>query len=334
MNKTNKAYIKTCFLALLLLLVPSSAVHATSAMYHLPLQRAFSPFPVDECENTNLYLAVGPFGRFKHSDIEVDNKIVNAGRFSMGGAYFNSRFSFDCYMPLWFEVRTAVAHEKFSFGETKCQTECDTECGTTWDDKRSRTGFDDVVLTLGSTWFVNDCIQLAPYIFGGIPTKFDIDEHDAGGTVVGTRRFTLGGGVEGAFVLWNDNTQAINLITNLRLFHAFARDGYPVLPKDHRLHFGNQFDAIVGMRWENDCFFVEGGYNPTVIFGHHTTDEKDQVVDDVTEAATVSNLYLMGGYKSEVCGYPVALTLGGSLGLYHKGHAKDGGVWLSGSISF
>jgi hypothetical protein len=337
MNKANKIYsIKACFLTLFLLLVSAHVVQATSAVYYLPLQRAFSPFPVDTCDNQTAYLAVGPFGSFRNQDTEVEGKLAYEDHLSMGGAYFNSRFTYDnCFMPLWFEVRTAVAHESHSFGERRCQTECDTDCGSINIPKRSRTGFDDVVLTLGSTWFVNDCIQLVPYIFGGIPTKTHVEEYDVNGILVGTRYYAFGGGCEGAFVLWNDNTQAVNLITNLRLFHRFARDFQPVLPEGHRMHGGNQFDALVGLRWENSCFFVEGGYNPTVLFGHCSTDAEGKVVEETTElTSNVSNLYLMGGCKSEICGYSVGLTIGGSLGLHHKGHQKDGGVWLSGSISF
>ncbi len=193
-----------------------------------------------------------------------------------------------------------------------------------------RTGFDDVVLTLGKNWFFKDDNgQFVLYGLAGAPTKWGLTQHDTFDPQVGSRLYGAGIGGEISYSFTHTRKRSAVGILQTRFVHFFNRNWFPIIPCNGHLQPGNITDLVLLLRYRNKLDTIECGYNPTFF--------TDQAVVLPTQKIT-TNTFVRNSFFanylhiiSSVPGtnIPGAIGAGISIGRSHKFDTKLLGLWLN-----
>ncbi|OQA36187.1 MAG: hypothetical protein BWY54_00191 [Candidatus Dependentiae bacterium ADurb.Bin331] len=241
-------FIKVCFFVL----CASPRVHAISLVYNLKIRRAFN-YPISPLlkkDKKALWVASAVpivYKRDRHIvdpafGIDVVDKRLTSG------SLFNVR-----YIPRptwWAELSTGFEHEHAQVS------------GTSIIDA-SRTGFDDIVFSVGHNFFIKKNTQFVLYALGGVPSRLKVTPNEAQDTLVGTRFFSVGVGSEFSYSFINSLPQSLVVIFQNRFLHFFNRR-WPILPPGSSIQPGNVTDLLFAIDYRHKKNAFEIGYNPTI----------------------------------------------------------------------
>lgn len=167
----------------------------------------------------------------------------------IGGAILNGRMVIG--KKWWVELTTALLSESSK------------DRGTA-NFNASRTGLDDILVAVGHHWYPSDKSQWIVYAMGGFPSKWDVTLQEAYGTLVGTRFFSVGGGLEYSYTFLSTMEQSLIGIAQFRFIHFFNRHWNPILPCEAKIQPGDTTDFLAALRYRKEVNTYELGYNPTI----------------------------------------------------------------------
>lgn len=228
-------------------------LHAVSLVYNMKIRRAFAAenFIQSQPEKKSFWLLTAlPIIYFKERHIQVPLKKQDFyEKVFLIGSIFNIRFL--APYNWWLEFTTGVESQKNVNKGTQTFT-------------KSRTGFDDVVFTLGKNFFFHlDKGQVALYVITGFPTKYRVTLQEAFDPLVGTRFFGLGAGAECSYSFTRTPEQSLTGILQTRFVHFFDRSWEPILPCGGKIEPGNITDLFMILQYRYKIDVFEVGYNPT-----------------------------------------------------------------------
>ena len=233
-----------------LLLCIQRPAAAISLVYNLKIRRSFALHDLLQTDRKLLWLVSAVpviYSRKRHVISPQTNNNFH-DKSLLGGALFNIR----CLAPKdwWAELTTGVERQT-----TK-------SCGTL-NQKASRTGCDDIVLTGGKNFNFKKRGQAVLYGLCGFPTRIKVTPQERFDTLVGTRFFGAGFGGELSYNFLADGNRALTAIFQTRFVHFFSRNWFPILPCNAKIQPGNITDLFLIMRYREKRNFLEVGYNPT-----------------------------------------------------------------------
>ncbi|MDZ4152349.1 hypothetical protein, partial [Methylicorpusculum sp.] len=229
---------------------------ATSLIYNMKIRRIFRTndavtiAKVLGKESASIWLASGVpiFAQRNRHIVDQAKGIDVCQKSTAGGALFNMRHVSE--HAWWAEITTAVEREQSQ------------ERGTVVRDC-ARTGMDDIVMAAGYNFFPSRTSQIVLYGIGGVPTRLALNAHEQFDTLVGTRFFSVGGGMELSNSFISGLKQSLTGIAQARCIHFFDRHWYPVLPRGAKIQPGNVTDFLLSLQYRKKRTVFEVGYNIT-----------------------------------------------------------------------
>lgn len=309
------------FIILSIVLVYSHHLHAITLVYSMRIRRVFNvgdAFPISKKSRViatalpiyyqrNATIVTSTGGIDTHDHRKVFGSVVNARYVSQAS--------------WWVEATTAVAKERLHAQgiPTACQ---------------SRTGFDDLIFSAGYNIFPTQCIQIVPYVIGGLPLHMAVTPIEILGTLVGTRFFSAGAGLELSYGFFDTLERSLDLILQTRFLHIFNRSFMPILPCGATIQPGNVTDFLITLQYREMKDIFEAGYNPTFF--------TNQAVHLVGETITTNNFVRHSVYatyahvflKSFICEKPLILGAGFNIGRSKMFDAKIFAGWINISLIF
>lgn len=236
---------------LFIFLVPSTLIHCTTVVYSLKTRRSFTlgtEQAIKQRKRTRIFTAAPNYYHRTRHIIEEDLGVDLCEKDRSAGVIFNLKSTIS--KKVWLEATTAIQNEKIELTGSSCI-------------KKSRTALDDIVLSAGRNFFLNDKTQLVIYGLAGIPATQKITNQETYNTLVGTRFFSLGIGGELSQGFVETLKKSVIGLLQGRFVHFFNRKWDPILPVGSYVQPGNVTDLLVAMqfRYKRDLF--ELGYNPT-----------------------------------------------------------------------
>lgn len=165
------------------------------------------------------------------------------------GAIFNFRAITPNYW--WMELTTGLENQSVKATGTNMVN-------------MAQTAFDDIIISAGKNFFFEKKGQIAPYIIAGFPLQYKVTPSEAQTTLVGSRFFGLGGGIEFSHAFVEKQDHSFVGILQTRFVHFFNRNWYPIFPRDARIQPGNITDIFVIFQYNKHMGSIEVGYNPTI----------------------------------------------------------------------
>lgn len=311
----------------LLLVVFVPGLSATSLIYNMKIRRIFKTGESVSIANVlgkksnNLWIASGvPIFYERHRHIVDPSTHVDVRQKSTtGGAVLNARYV--SAASWWCEVTTGIEHEHSAV------------CGTNPCDS-ARTGFDDIVGVAGYTLFPTPKTQIALYGIGGIPTRYKLTSQEKFDTLVGTRFFSAGGGVELSSSFIKSLKRSLTGVLQVRGIHFFDRRWTPILPCDAKIRPGDLTDVLFTLQYREKRTVFETGYNISFFSRQAVLLSSGPVKSDtfLRNSVYASVLHLCDQWRL----FDKALLLGG--GFYvaqsKKFDTKIGSCWLNVSVVF
>jgi len=246
--------IPSFFLVIVLLLTTRDV--AISLVYNLKLRRIFSidqSFEKSEKKSKTVVSALPLFyTRSRHivgpSPLDTSSLINVSEKRRVEGGLCNARYITSNLS--WTEITASIQHESsITRGTSNLRS--------------SRTGFDDIVLTIGHNIAPNRKAQIALYALSGFPSRRKVTNADTFDSLIGTRFFSIGSGVEFSYALLESKRQTCMLLLQNRFIHFFKREFFPVLPSDAKNVPGNVTDVLCSLLYRYKKTIFEGGYNGT-----------------------------------------------------------------------
>lgn len=231
-------------------------VAATSLIYNMKIRRVFRTndavtiAKVLGKESASIWLASGVpiFAQRNRHIVDQAKEIDVCQKSTAGGVIFNMRHVSE--KAWWAEITTAVEREQSH------------ERGTVVRDC-ARTGMDDIVMAAGYNFFPSQTTQVVLYGIGGVPTRLALNAYEQFDTLVGTRFFSVGGGMELSNSFISGLKQSLTAIAQVRCIHFFNRYWHPVLPRGSKIQPGNVTDFLLSMQYRKKRTVFEIGYNVT-----------------------------------------------------------------------
>lgn len=323
MKKRNSVYRGL----LLLLVCLSQGLSATSLIYNMKIRRIFRTNDAVTVasllgkKSASLWLTSGVpiFAERNRHIVDAEKGIDVCQKSTAGGAIFNLRHVSE--QAWWCELTTAVEREQSR------------ERGTVTRDCAC-TGMDDIVGAVGYNFFPTPASQIVLYGIGGVPTRLKLNAYEQFDTLVGTRFFSIGGGLELSNSFISGLKQSLTGIVQVRCIHFFDREWYPVLPRGAKIRPGDLTDLLVSLQYRKKRTVFEAGYNIT-FFTH-------QAVLLASGAVKSDSFKRQSGYLSiaHLCKhvrlFNKALLVGGGLSLAraHKFDAKTFSCWANITLVF
>ncbi|MDR3647156.1 MAG: hypothetical protein P4L22_06455 [Candidatus Babeliales bacterium] len=237
-------------LLFLIIALSAAQINAVSVVYNMKIRRLFTlGAQVLNPGKSKLIGSVVPifYKRDRHI-VQVDAGVDAYEKSLTGGAILNLRFV--AKKKWWLEGTTGIEKESLK------------SCGTL-NFKTSRTGIDDIILSGGYNFLLNDKSQFVLYGLAGFPTRTDVTALERFNTLVGTRFFGLGVGTELSYAPINTLERSLVGITQFRFVHFFDRKWFPILPRNAKIQPGNITDILLTLQCREKLNVFEMGYNPT-----------------------------------------------------------------------
>lgn len=220
----------------------------------------------------------------------------------------------------WFETTTGLLKESMcTTGSSKIET--------------SHTGLDDMLFSGGHTFFLDKERQLGMYGLVGLPTKSSVSRHESPGPLVGSRFYSVGGGLEISNSFRNNAYSDLICIAQLRVVHFFSRTWEPILPQGGKIQPGQTIDILLSLRYRQNRTLFEGGYNPTFFI--------NQTLILPTEIVPTETIVRQGGYISfthlteqKPFGKPLVLAAGFTGTYTQKLSARAYSMWFNITLIF
>lgn len=313
---TLNTYKKWYFVAVALLCLPAYKLYGVTLVYNMKIRRAFNTSVlVGTAPKTEALLTGLPifYIRDRHIVIpelrqDIEEKLVALG------AIFNLRVVTPKFW--WAELTTGIENQKV------------TSTGTN-PFRISGTGMDDIILSAGKNFFVSDEIQVALYGLAGFPVKQDVSIEETQTTLVGTRFYGLGVGMELSYAFLRSLKRSVVGILQERFVHFFDRSWYPIFPRDAKIQPGNITDIFVILQYQEMMNVFEVGYNPTFFMNQAAIFQTGTVRSPnfVRNSFYVNYMYLFRGLP--LFKVPGALGLGLNIGRSHLLDTKIISGWFN-----
>lgn len=205
----------------------------------------------------------------------------------------------------WFEVSTGIEKER-------------ARAVGTANINLSRTGFDDFLFTGGYRGFPQEGTQCVLYGLFGVPSKWNITSQEdiLADTLVGTRFFSVGAGVESSHAFIEDVETSLVGVVQIRYIHFFTRSLNPAITCGNFLQPGNVTDALFLIQYRKEMTLFEAGYNPTFFTNQAVTVacQKTETPTIVRQGATFSCTHLF----KDMLFNRMPLIIGAGVGISHS----------------
>lgn len=264
-------------------------MNGISLVYNLKIRRAFD-LPSNLFEKTkrhHLWIASAVpiiFQRTRHIVVPALQKDFQDSRV-IEGSLLNLR-----YKPSkewWFELTTGLEKERVcTSGTTNIVT--------------SRGGFDDFVFSGGYIVFPKEHSQMVFYGLFGVPSRWKIGSQETllGDTLVGTRFFSAGGGLEYSYGFIEKLEESFAGIFQARCIHFFSRTtNQAIICNNNAIQPGNLIDILFLAQYRKKLTLFEAGYNPTFFTNQAiiSNDIKTKSPNFVRQGFTISCTHLFKG---------------------------------------
>ncbi len=308
------------FKIFILSLCTSNSLYGVTLVYNLRVRRIFNiSLILEQIKKPKLILSAVPI--FFHRDSNIINKMSNINvceKRTAGGSLLNGRYVFSKH---WFaEITTGIEKDHGEFTGT------DPFCA-------SRTGFDDVVLTVGYRHFLGKKVQSIVYGLVGFPTRKEVTLADRFGPLVGTRFNNIGFGLEGSYNFFGELKQSFSAIIQTRFIHGFNRKWFPILPRGATIQPGNFTDILGVLQYRKKKTVFEAGYDLTIFSqqGTNLLNQELRVPTFVRHSwfATVKHVILKAVFNK-----PFVFGAGFNINRAKRFDAKAFVGWVFGTIVF
>lgn len=249
--------MKLANILLFILLSSVQNIHSVTIVYNMKVRRIFSdPKSLQPATKRRWVATVLPYfyARKRHIFEQSPTQIVNIRDKTLsGGVLFDLRYISPKHW--WIELTTGLEKESLKSRGTS-------------NFNISRVGFDDIIINPGYNFYPTKKSQMSIYALAGFPTRTRVTPNETFDTLVGTRFFGLGTGLEFAYDFIKTRERAFIGIAQFRLVHFFNRRFFPVLPRNAKIQPGNETDFLLTLLYvtnHSDVFDAyEFGYNPTI----------------------------------------------------------------------
>ena len=268
---------------LLVCLYAFNLCNANTLVYNLKIRRAFDIPEGLFTQTRPLWIASAVpiiYQRDRHILVPELFTDIHETRLTTG-ALLNLRYKPSRHW--WFEASTGIEKERAcAVGTTNLHL--------------SRTGFDDFLFSGGYIGFPQENTQVVAYGLFGIPSKWEIgaQERILTDTLVGTRFFSIGTGLESSHAFMNELENSLVGVFQARFIHFFSRSLRPSVACGNFLHPGNVIDALFLVQYRQKMTLFEAGYNPTFFTNQAVTAScvKTETPNFVRQGATFSCTHL------------------------------------------
>lgn len=241
---------------LLVLLLLNAEIGATSLVYNMKVRRAFalgaSGGIRGDDESVWITSLLPIYYQRKRQIVQPELRTDVRDQQTTTGVLLNLRYS--PTKRWWAELSTGLEHARLL------------DTGT-FNATASRTGLDDIALFAGHNVFLSKKTQFVLYGVGGIPTERKVTAAEKYDTLVGTRFFSVGGGVELSHDFIGTLEKSLVGIFQARCMHFFSRTWAPILSAGSVIQPGNVTDLLGGLQYRHWRNIYELGYNLT-LFTH------------------------------------------------------------------
>lgn len=305
----------------LIIFLSNSQINAISLVYNMKIRRLFTLGAAAlKSDKSKIIGSFVPIFYKRDRNIIKDDIGVNICEHALtGGAILNLRYI--SKKSWWLEGSTGIEKETVKV------------CGTT-NFKTSRTGLDDIIISGGYNFLINDNTQFVLYGLAGFPTYTKVTELEQFESLVGTRFFGLGTGAEFSYAFINKLEKSLVAISQVRFVHFFDRKWFPILPQNAKIQPGNVTDLLFTLQYRKKKNVFEVGYNPT-FFTNQAVVLKTKTIDS-------NNFIRQSGYitytrlfkKLPGIHLPGLIGCGLSLGRTKQFNATNTSIFVNFSILF
>lgn len=298
----------------------SQQINSITLVYSLKIRRQFSlASEGKQKESKYVTTALPIIDKFEWHVVDENFATDVCEKRLIGGSVFNFRYV--SAKSWWLEATTGFEKETVK------------SKGTAIFDK-SRTGFDDIVLSVGYNMFPAKNMQFVLYGIGGVPTRKEVTIFDAEDTLVGTRFYSVGAGAEFSYSIINTLPESLIVIFQGRFLHFFDRKWFPILPPDAKIQPGNVSDLLVVLQYRKNKNIFEVGYNPTFYANEaYLLDTGKINIPDYTRQSiytSFSHLY----EEFPIINKPGLIGAGFNIGWSKRYSIKILSFWVNFSLSF
>ncbi len=319
MNVAYEGNVMKKILCVALVCVGPCTIDGTTLVYNMKIRRAFalgSVVSIKEKRRFAWLLTVLPIFYQRTRNIVVEqlpHTIHEKAR--SGGSIFNARVLTPHHW--WAEVTTGFEKQTTKYGGPRCM-------------RASRTGFDDIVVSVGKNFFIaHDNGQIVAYGITGFPTHRTVSAADQFDPQVGTRFFGLGGGGEISYSFIKKPQQALVGIVQTRFVHFFNRVWSPLLSCDTHIQPGNITDLVLSLQYRRYKNVIEAGYNPTFFTNQAVLLPAQVVKTDTFVRNSFYANYLHLFPQLPLLKLPGGLGAGINIGRAHRFDTKIFACWLN-----
>lgn len=242
----NLSYVKMGFIGSVL----CGVIEPVSLVNNMKIRRIFDAGALLEKERKSRVVVTAlPIFYQRHRFFDDHDLGVRVREKSIsGGALLNVR-----YLPSkfwWLEGTTGIESEH-------------TKAHGTFTSDASRFGFDDIVFSAGHNSFIGKKAQFVVYGLASFPTRWKVCADEVFNTLVGTRFFSAGLGLEFSYRFLKTCNASWVAIVQGRFDHFFKRHWSPILPPDAYIQPGNMSDLLFAIQYLRKRTVFELGYNST-----------------------------------------------------------------------
>jgi hypothetical protein len=294
---------------------------SVSLVYNMKIRRAVSLGAILQSEQRVFWLLTALpifYERSRHIVAPTLHQNIYT-KDKTAGAIFNIRGITSDHW--WLEFTTGLENQKT------------VSCGTATF-KTSRTGFDDIVLSAGKNFFLNDNAQCVVYGICGFPTKTSVNLLEAQGPLVGSRFFGLGAGAEFSYSFIKKLQRSLLAVAQARFVHFFNRKWFPILPCTAQIEPGNITDLFIIMQYRERKDVFEVGYNPTFFTNQGVRFQASHVASPNFVRNSFYANYLHLFMKSWIFKRPGAVGAGFNIGRADIFDTKIAACWFNVSLLF
>ncbi len=314
-------YKKYLTLTVVALLFQTYQLHSYPLVYSMKIRRSFGTDLFAALNLKNLVLFTGlPLYYWRDRKIIVPSLEQNIHeKLTAAGAIFNLYAMTQHHW--WAELTTGLETQKVKAEGTS-------------NFKNSKTGWDDIILTIGKNFFTDSKTQIATYVLAGFPIGKTVTPLESLGVLVGSRLFGLGAGAEFSYAFMQSAERSFIGLLQARFVHFFSRSWFPILPIDARLQPGNMTDLFLIAQYRVKKNIVEIGYNPTFFTNQAALFKEGKVVNPNFSRNSFYANYTHLLPHFPVLNIPGALGLGMSVSKANLFDAKSASVWFNMTFLF
>ena len=290
--------------------------YSVTLVYNLKIRRAFDAHKILKNKNKKIYFLTTllPIMFWRNiDDLLVVNDFISQES-SIYGLLGNFRMNLG--KNWWTEVSTGLEHQTNKLIKNKKYT------------KGSRTGFDDILCSIGYDDFINQNAQYSAYLVTGIPTTQKRSLLDTYDTLIGTRFYSVGGGAEYSYAFLKKEDFGLVGICQVRYLHFFPSDSDQknIIP-------GDTYDLLLAVHRRKYNTVVEIGYEGT-LFANQQIHRPDFIKSPpfTKNGGYINMVYLVP--ENTFLKNPLAIGCGASASFSSYLHSFWRGFWIHASTVF